>query len=343
MIHAEKTKQLKVVVLMCTYNGAHYINEQLESIFQQTRPVDEVLIADDGSTDNTVEIIKRFIQEKELSGWHIFVNQHNLGWKRNFFSLMKRAEGDVFLFSDQDDFWALERVDKTLALFDAHPDIECLVCRWLQVDDEGKALPSHASNYTGRLWQADVYFDINSGERQSGCLMAYRDGLNQLVLQGVQFADSEAFPAHDVVVSRYAFFAGGLYFIDEAWHNHRFHGGNASVSFEEAEGVKGGWSLAGRLAYCEEELQALSSLCALWRPKGIDCNAVERASDWNAARAEFLKHGHLRDLWRALGGCRWHKRALVQVIGDCCYRWHVEKAAGKFSRAWLLFRRCLGR
>lgn len=56
---------------MSSYNGEKYIKEQLKSIQTQERPADEVLIRDDGSTDNTVEIVRQFIKAHHLENWRI--------------------------------------------------------------------------------------------------------------------------------------------------------------------------------------------------------------------------------------------------------------------------------
>ena len=66
---------MKISVAMATYNGAQYIEEQLESIRIQTMPVDEVRICDDGSSDDTVEVICHYIREHGLeSSWSVDVN-----------------------------------------------------------------------------------------------------------------------------------------------------------------------------------------------------------------------------------------------------------------------------
>ena len=73
---------MKLSVIMSSYNGEKNIKKQLESIQAQERPADEVLIRDDGSTDNTVEIVRQFIRVHHLKNWRIEINQENLGWRR---------------------------------------------------------------------------------------------------------------------------------------------------------------------------------------------------------------------------------------------------------------------
>jgi len=102
----------KVSVVMCTYNGAKYLKEQLESIIRQTYPIYELIIQDDRSTDNTIEILKEY--SKKNSFIHLFVNQQTLGANRNFFSVMDRATGDYIAISDQDDIWELNKIEKQM-------------------------------------------------------------------------------------------------------------------------------------------------------------------------------------------------------------------------------------
>ena len=67
---------MTVSVVMSSYNGEKYIREQLESLLMQTRKIDEVIIADDCSSDNTVAIVEDFIRKNNLkSNWRIIINK----------------------------------------------------------------------------------------------------------------------------------------------------------------------------------------------------------------------------------------------------------------------------
>ena len=85
---------MKISVVMATYNGEQYIAEQLESILGQTRPVDEVIIHDDCSTDGTAEIVKNFLLCHHPEGdWQFRVNRENLGYGTNFVQALFEATG----------------------------------------------------------------------------------------------------------------------------------------------------------------------------------------------------------------------------------------------------------
>ncbi len=70
---------LSISIAMTTYNGSMYIEEQLASIYNQTRKPDQVVICDDGSKDDTVDKIHAFIENNVLSEtWSVFINQRIL-------------------------------------------------------------------------------------------------------------------------------------------------------------------------------------------------------------------------------------------------------------------------
>lgn len=116
-----------ISVAMCTFNGEKYIKEQIESIINQSLIPDEIVICDDCSKDNTVNIIK-----ETLDNWsgkvHLVVNEKNLGYRKNFEKAISLCNGDIIFLSDQDDVWnrnkieimvnALNNSDAILAFYD---------------------------------------------------------------------------------------------------------------------------------------------------------------------------------------------------------------------------------
>lgn len=115
----------KVLVMMSTYNGGKYIREQLDSIFSQEDVDCKVLIRDDGSTDNTKEIIKSYGDRVEL------IEGENLKSAKSFLSLMRYAneyyqDYDYFSLADQDDIWMSDKLERgILALKNNNGDLYC--------------------------------------------------------------------------------------------------------------------------------------------------------------------------------------------------------------------------
>ncbi|WP_455714078.1 glycosyltransferase family 2 protein, partial [Anaerosporobacter sp.] len=113
-----KTKK-KVLVLLSTYNGEQYIIEQLDSIMNQSYPNIEVLVRDDGSSDNTVSIIKEYIKSHNRVRLYCGTN---LGVQGSFFDLLKKApiDRDYYAFCDQDDVWLEEKVEKAVTILEQY-------------------------------------------------------------------------------------------------------------------------------------------------------------------------------------------------------------------------------
>ena len=102
-----------VSVVMCTYNGERYIREQLDSIVAQTYALKEVIIQDDGSSDHTVDICREYARRYPFI--QVFVNEQNKGLEANFESATMRSVGDFVAFSDQDDIWYPEKIERQVA------------------------------------------------------------------------------------------------------------------------------------------------------------------------------------------------------------------------------------
>lgn len=115
---------MRISVAMAAYNGAEYIIEQLESVRNQTRSVDEVIICDDQSKDNTVKVVEDYLKQHNLEkDWHIFVNEKNLGYASNFIGAADKTTGDIILFCDQDDIWVSDRVERFEKLMKEYEEI----------------------------------------------------------------------------------------------------------------------------------------------------------------------------------------------------------------------------
>lgn len=106
--------RVRISVAMCTYNGAQFLPAQLESIFAQTRPPDEIVICDDGSTDETISLIPDTVV--------LHRNEQNLGTVKNFEKTIGLCTGDVIALSDQDDVWRADKLALIEEAFQKNPN-----------------------------------------------------------------------------------------------------------------------------------------------------------------------------------------------------------------------------
>lgn len=132
-------------IVMATYNGEKYLSEQLESFCKQSVLPDELVVSDDNSKDATKEIILNFAKTAPFKV--LFVeNNHNSGVVKNFENALKHANGDIIFFSDQDDYWLSNKIEKYMSVFEDNKEIAYIFSD-LKVADEnlndlGKSLYS---------------------------------------------------------------------------------------------------------------------------------------------------------------------------------------------------------
>lgn len=220
---------MKLSVAMATYNGADYIEEQLDSVLKQTRAVEEVIICDDCSKDNTVEIVEAFISKHHLqSKWRIEVNEKNLGFGSNFFLAIMKTTGDIIFFCDQDDIWVLNRVQAMTEVMEENPDILMLGSEYEPFESTANAFKASSKDLSKfkkdhslehlRLQAKNIFIGY------LGCCMCIRrsffDQIQPYWFEGW---------AHDEYVWKLALCMDGAYVYHGITLKRRLHSNNASM------------------------------------------------------------------------------------------------------------------
>lgn len=223
----------KISVVLTTYNGEKYILEQLDSLKNQRVKIDEVLIADDMSTDKTVDVIKTYIEDNHLSHWKLFINDENLGWKKNFHNIIKVAIGDVIFFSDQDDIWDINKISEMYELMITNKSINVLSCKAKYINSEGekleissKVLPFGVDNSkdVGTIYK-------NCFDRKflysimPGCTMCVRKSYVDFIYR----INNDPILPHDALFWKTAIILDSCYSYNKELISYRIHGDNASA------------------------------------------------------------------------------------------------------------------
>jgi glycosyltransferase involved in cell wall biosynthesis len=110
-------------VIVTVYNREKYLVEALESVFAQSRPADEIIVLDDGSTDRSAEVARSFVPQVHV------VSQANqgIGGARN--TAISLTRGDLIAILDSDDIWAPDKLERQCAAFAEHPELDAVFCR----------------------------------------------------------------------------------------------------------------------------------------------------------------------------------------------------------------------
>lgn len=218
-----------ISVCMATYNGSKYIRQQVESILIQLSFEDEVIISDDGSLDETLQVLQEIgdIRVK------ICKNEPPHGVVENFENAIKHAVGDYIFLCDQDDVWMPGKVKKVL---EALKDYDFVVHNAEMVDGD---LVSWGIDFFSLRKTRYGYWQNLWKMRYLGCTMAFRRNALKFILP---FPNNMLW--HDIWVAAILHLKFHGILINEPLIWYRRHGSNVSPSGENS-----GWSWGFRIRY----------------------------------------------------------------------------------------------
>lgn len=175
----------KISVALCTYNGARFLSEQLESFLAQTRLPDELVIGDDCSTDETAALVEEFAETAPFPV-RLEINPKNLGSTKNFERTILRCSGDLIFLSDQDDVWLPEKIERIEAEFEKKTETALVFSDAELVDENLRPLGENLWDFTFPKEMRKIARNGNTLEvliRQgtvTGATMAFRSGFREL-------------------------------------------------------------------------------------------------------------------------------------------------------------------
>lgn len=222
----------RISVALCTHNGAAYIDRQIASILAQSRPVDEIVLSDDASTDDTVAIVRRAVtdfsaQSDHAIGLQVLANPVALGVVANFEQAVLATTGSLIALCDQDDVWHREKIETEIRVFDEDATVELIFSDARLVDGGGAPLAHslfEALSMTRRerklLLGGSAFEALLGRNLVTGATVVFRRSL----------LDTAApFPSHwvhDEWLAALAAAAGGVRMLDSELIDYRQHGGN---------------------------------------------------------------------------------------------------------------------
>lgn len=174
----------KVQILMSTYNGDQYLDEQIESLLAQDYGSFEILVRDDGSTDRTLNILERYKQKTDKI---FIIKGGNVGVVRSFFYLIQESKDDVdyLAFCDQDDVWKQDKVSRAVQLIEGSSgnNIPFMYCSTTtNVDEKLNILGKSDIPNKGLSLQNALVQNI-----ATGCTVVINKQARDLLLQGLPY------------------------------------------------------------------------------------------------------------------------------------------------------------
>lgn len=204
-----------VSVALATYNGAKYLSSQLDSILKQNYKNIEIIIVDDASSDNTLEIIESYQQtNKNIT---LYKNDKNLGLLRTFEKAINLSSGDFIALCDQDDIWLPNKIEILLHNIGEnlliHSDAKLINADNNIIGESHFALAKRKDK--------SGFIDYLVSNNVTGCTCMFSNKLKELAVPFPEY-----FYSHDHYLALVASYYGTIKLLDEPLILYRQHGNN---------------------------------------------------------------------------------------------------------------------
>jgi glycosyltransferase involved in cell wall biosynthesis len=307
---------LSTSIVLCTFNGAKFIEAQWGSLLGQSRLPDQIVVRDDASTDATPTLLMGLTATAEARGIAVryLRGERNLGYVANFETALKAASGDVLFLCDQDDLWHPDKLAAQVAWFERRPGLLLLCGNARRVDADGAVLPRTlfdvlrvSPRERRRIHSGDGFQVLLRRSLATGATIALRRDL---------LADAAPFPegwVHDEWLAIIAAALGGFDCIETPLVDYRQHEANQIGMPERTMANK--WAdlrrprkalldtLIRRAEILDRRLSGLAGKC----PPQVGEQVVRALAHWRVRRALHDKR------WLRIG-------AVAREMSNGCYR-----------------------
>ncbi len=310
---------MKIAVLLASYNGTKFIEEQLKSLFDQTYKDFAVFISDDGSNDDTLIKEQKFAENYPDRLFVYSRSSKKRGAKNNFLDLCNMAletDADYFMFCDQDDVWIPDKIRLTVNEMQKleGDNIPVLIHTDLSVvDSELRTIDKSFVKYRGIDPHCIMLNRLLIQNNVTGCTAM----LNRALLEkGMQFKDTEKLIMHDWWFALVACLFGKIRFIDIPTVKYRQYGGNV-VGASKVNSLSFIRKRLGNLDFVKKSLKLPSIQAEELRDTyGNELDPKSLATI--TAMAELPNKKKLGRICSILRH-RLYKQGTVQIIGELLY------------------------
>lgn len=209
-----------VTVIMSSYNGSSFIERQIKSIYNQKDVSINCFIRDDGSSDNTLQILTEL--QKEYANLSFIVGD-NVGWEKSFLIALSLApQADYYAFADQDDIWFDNKIINGLNQLAQYPDNEVVMFHCNKISVNGDLTP--LSHQIKRLSRPINRQNAVVQEYAQGCSIIFNNAAKNLLTRRLPIEKI----AHDFWVGLVCFMFGHVIYDCNPYFYHINYGNNAS-------------------------------------------------------------------------------------------------------------------
>jgi rhamnosyltransferase len=213
-----------VTIVMSAYNGSNRIVQQLDSLFTQKNVDVTVYVRDDGSTDDTLRILKQYRDEKQPT-MLLIEEGENYGWKLSFLIALQNApSAQYYAFSDQDDIWFDNKLSRCIAELEKYDvsKAQMIHCDRISCNEQLVPLKCQAPKVPCPLSRENAVIQ----EYAQGCTIVMNSMAKELVCSHIPKTGM----SHDFWTGMVCYFFGEVHYCPEPLFYHINHGNNASTA-----------------------------------------------------------------------------------------------------------------
>lgn len=211
----------KISIAIATYNGERFLREQLDSLYNQTRIPDEVIVCDDCSNDNTVVILEEYHQKYGLK---YYINEKSLGVNGNFFKAISLCSGNYICICDQDDIWMPNKIETLYNAIKKYDNTKpcCVSSRVIHINASGEQI----FNNNTKIQNTEGWFATFTTNCSQGCTMILNQKLKDKVLQIFTSSDNANHIMYDALIGYVAAIEGNKINLGNRLMFYRHHSSN---------------------------------------------------------------------------------------------------------------------
>jgi glycosyltransferase involved in cell wall biosynthesis len=240
-----------ISVVLCSCNGERFIKKQVDSILNQVYSNIEIIISDDASTDATQQILQQYKTNQKIK---LFLQSKNIGPTKNFEFALRQTTGDFIAFSDQDDIWVPQKIEK---LYSAIGDGSLIYSDSELIDEDGNSLHKKISDLR----------NMYSGHKTTGFIFSNVVWGHALMINSKILPSVLPIPAgipHDIWTAFIATTITGIKYLDQPLTLYRQHPLTATKTIAEKTTSR---EMSKRLADFEKQLNWIRVMRDYERPE----------------------------------------------------------------------------
>lgn len=305
---------MKVSVVLASYNGEKFIIKLLESILEQTRIPDEIIIVDDNSTDTTYKIIEDFIKInciKTSTLFKLFKNENNLGFAKNFKKALSLSSSDLIVLADQDDIFLKNKIEKIENYLNTNQQIKIFISAYKMIDENNKVISDSKPFKKNKIVTCH---ELVKGNSYPGCSIAFRSELNNIF----EYFHDSIF-THDwfLLLLTSVYFPKSIFFDSNPLLLYRMHGSNTlGMNFKNE--IR--FSLKERIEGIKKTIIFLDKIVNILKERPTyenEIDVLKKQNIFNYQRIKYLEgRGTFGELMKSFSKFKNTK----MLLGDINYR-----------------------